>query len=121
MCVRVRVPEPLRLVVHGPGEAPRLAVVHLRHQLRIPGLVGIGGKLDRDGLGAAGRGVPVELLDGILGLGPLVESDEGHAPRQTCTAQRTREPDWPGTAGARAHIRTHIRTYLTPDPPAREN
>lgn len=69
-------------MVDGSSEAPRLAVVELGQQLGVLGLVWVGGKLDRDWLRGAGRLVPVQVLDGVLGLGPLVEADEGHAPRQ---------------------------------------
>lgn len=81
-------PKPLGLVVDGASEATRLSVVHLLHHLGVPGLVGVGGKLDCDWLRAARRGVAVQVLDGVLGLGALVVADESHTARQTCRGQR---------------------------------
>lgn len=67
------------------SEAARLSVVHLLHHLGVPGLVGVGGKLDRDWLRAAGGGVAIQVLDGVLRLRPLVVADEGYASGQTCS------------------------------------
>lgn len=114
---RVGVPEPLRLVMHGAAEASRLAVVHLWHHLRVPGLIGVSGELDRDGLGAARGRVPVQVLDGFFGLGPLIEADEGHAPRETWTANKKR---WWALRSAREWEWSHggALRYLRPGPPA---
>ena len=79
----MRVPEPLRLVMDRTSEAPRLSVVHLRHHLGVPGLIGVGSELHRDWLRAAGGSVPIQVFDSIFGLGSLIEPDKGHAPRQT--------------------------------------
>lgn len=73
------VPESLGLVMDGAAEAPWLPVVHLGHHPRVPALVGVGRELHRDGLRAARGRVPVQVLDGVLRLRPLVEADEGHA------------------------------------------
>jgi len=76
----VSLPEPLGLVMHGAPEAPRLAVVHLRYHLGVPRLIRVGGELDCDWLSAARGRVSIQVLDGVFGLRPLVEADEGHAP-----------------------------------------
>lgn len=72
-------------MVDGPSEAPRLAVVHLRHHLRAPGLIRVGGEFDRDRLGAPGRRVSIQVFDGVLGFRPFIETDKSDATRHTCT------------------------------------
>ena len=53
-------------------------------------VAGVVGELDGDGLsGALGDGA-VELLDGALGLDPLVEPDEADALGQACISARNR-------------------------------
>lgn len=77
---RRHVPEPLSLVMDRSSEAPGLAVVHLGHHLGAPGLVWIGGKLDRDRLGTPRGRVSVQVFDGVFGFRPFIETNESHAP-----------------------------------------
>lgn len=72
-------PESLGLVMQRTPEAAGLVVVQLRDDLRVLGLVGVGSKLDGDGLDGAGGFLSVQVFDGLLCLGPLVVADEGHA------------------------------------------
>lgn len=70
-------------MVHGPAKAPRLVVVELGEQLRVPGLVGIGGKLHSDWLGGAGGLGAIQMLNGVLSLHALVKTDESHTSGET--------------------------------------
>lgn len=72
-------------------EASGLAVVHLRHHLGVPGLVGIGGKLDCDWLRAARRRVSVQVFDGIFSFGSFIKPNKSDSPRHTCTAHKPKK------------------------------
>lgn len=69
-------------------EAAGLVVVELRDDLRVLGLVRVGGELDGDGLDGAWGFLAVQVFDGLLCLGPLVVPDEGHATGHACTRER---------------------------------
>ena len=80
------VPEALGLLRQGPGVPPVGRLVELGQQGLAGLLAGVVGELDGDGLGGAGRLLPVQALDGLLGLYPLIKADEAHAPGATCGA-----------------------------------
>lgn len=74
LCVIECVPESLGLVVYRSSEAARLGLIDLRDDLSVFNLIGIGGKLDSDGLGCTGRLLSVQLFNSVLGLRALVKA-----------------------------------------------
>lgn len=81
----VAVPEALGLVVQGSSVASSGSLVELREQRLACLLAGVVGKLDGDGLGGAQRLLPVQALDGLLGLVSFVKADETHSSRDACS------------------------------------
>lgn len=61
-------------------EASGLAMVHLGHHLRVPGLVWIGGKFDCDWLGAARGRVSIQVLDSIFSFRSFIKTNESDTP-----------------------------------------
>lgn len=62
------------------SEASGLAVVHLGHHLRVPGLVGIGGKFDCDWLGTPRGRVSVQVFDSFFSFGSFIKTNKSDTP-----------------------------------------
>lgn len=70
--------------MHRSSKAARLWVIDLRDDLCVFNLIGIGSEFDGDGLGHAGRLLPVQLFNGVFCLTALVEAYKRNAAGKTC-------------------------------------
>lgn len=70
-------------MVYRSSEAARLRVIDLRDDLCVFNLIGIGSKLNSDGLRRTRRLLSIQLFNGIFCLGALVKADKGNTAGKT--------------------------------------
>lgn len=82
-------PESLSLLGERSWVSPVRRLVELREQSLAGFLTRVVGELHSNGLGGSGRLLPVQPLDGLLGLDASIEADKTHTSRHACAQEKT--------------------------------